>query len=52
MDLGEKLQAAEVAIGVIGLLITSIGIYLAWHAEKGTQTCNTYFILFQLLTDD
>ena len=38
MDLGEKLQAAEVAIGAIGVLITSIGTYIAWHTAKGMLT--------------
>jgi hypothetical protein len=40
MDLGEKLQAAAVAIDAIGLLITTIGTYIAWHTVKGIPTCN------------
>lgn len=46
MDLGQKLQAAEVAIGAVGLLITSIGTYIAWHAVKGMPNCNTLTISF------
>jgi len=45
MDLGEKLQAAEVAIGAIGVLITSIGTYMAWHTAKGMLTYNAFPML-------
>ena len=45
MDLGQKLQAAEVAIGAVGLLITSIGTYMAWHTAKGMLTYNAFPML-------
>jgi hypothetical protein len=51
MNLGEKLQAAEVAIGAIGLLITSIGTCIAWHTVKGIPTCNVLPIMHQQLTN-
>lgn len=52
MDLGEKLQAAEVAIGAIGLLITSIGTYIAWHTVNGMPTCDVCPISFRMLNID
>ena len=45
MDLGEKLQAAEIAIAAIGLLITSIGTYVAWHTAKSIPTRKAFLLL-------
>jgi hypothetical protein len=41
MDLGDSLQAAEVAISVLGLLITSISAYVAWIATNGIPPLGT-----------
>lgn len=35
MDLGNSLQAAEVAVGVLSLLVASLGVYLTWYAANG-----------------
>ena len=39
MNLEDKLQAAEVAIAAVGLLVTLIGTCIAWHAVKGKPIC-------------
>ena len=38
MDLGNSLQAAEVAVGALSLLVASLGVYLTWHAANGRST--------------
>jgi hypothetical protein len=35
MDLGDSLQAADVIIGALSLIITLLGTYLAWYAASG-----------------
>jgi hypothetical protein len=35
MDLGNKLQAADVIIGALSLIVTLLGTYLAWYAASG-----------------
>lgn len=35
MDLGDGLQAAEVGLSILSLLVTSLGAYLTWHAANG-----------------
>jgi hypothetical protein len=37
MNLGDSLQAAEVAVGALSLLVASLSTYLTWHAAKGTS---------------
>jgi hypothetical protein len=41
MDLGDSLQAAEVAVSVLSLLITSIGAYVTWIAANGMLPLGT-----------
>jgi hypothetical protein len=41
MDLGDGLQAAEVAVGILSLFITSIGAYLTWIAANGMPPLGT-----------
>jgi hypothetical protein len=41
MDLGDSLQAAEVAVSVLSLLITSIGAYVTWIAANGMPLLGT-----------
>jgi hypothetical protein len=35
MDLGDSLQAADVIIGALSLIVTLLGTYLAWYAASG-----------------
>lgn len=35
MNLGDSLQAAEVAVGALSLFVASLSTYLTWHAAKG-----------------
>lgn len=37
MNLGDSLQAANVAIGTVSLLVDLIDTYLAWHTAKGIR---------------
>jgi hypothetical protein len=37
MDLGEKLQVAEVLIGTLSLFVSSLSACLTWHAVKGND---------------
>jgi hypothetical protein len=36
MNLGDGLQAADVIVGIVTLVVTSIGAYLTWYAATGT----------------
>jgi hypothetical protein len=42
MNLGDSLQATEVAVGVLSLLIASLSTYLTWHAAKGIPLLPQY----------
>jgi hypothetical protein len=35
MTVGDRLQAADVGVGALSLLITSISAYLTWNAANG-----------------
>jgi hypothetical protein len=35
MDLGDSLQAADVIIGALSLIVTLLGAYLTWYAARG-----------------
>jgi hypothetical protein len=35
MTVGDRLQAADVGVGVLSLLVTSISAYLTWNVANG-----------------
>lgn len=35
MNLGDSLQAAEVVVGALSLVVASLSAFLSWHTAKG-----------------